>query len=185
MMIRNKKNKKWCPKCEQWKPRTTEFFFLGRGNKGFASYCKPCHSRVGIQNRKRDPFNSEKQRIYDKRHRQKKLRVEPNYYNEIAHKSAQRLRQQVVDAYGGRCSCCGEDRLPFLTLEHMNGDGKAHRARLGTGGGAKVWRDLKRRGWPQEGYEILCWNCHLATARGAICPHKLRNNRTDVVLNPD
>src|SRR6266536_2434059 len=44
-----------------------------------------------------------------------------------------RLREEVVVAYGGRCACprCPETNPAFLTLEHVNGTGKAHRAKVG------------------------------------------------------
>jgi len=31
-----------------------------------------------------------------------------------------RLRKRVLDAYGGKCALCGEDRLEKLTLDHVN-----------------------------------------------------------------
>src|SRR5438128_10416570 len=69
-----------------------------------------------------------------------------------------KLRREFLDAYGGKCECCGEDREVFLTLEHKRGDGIAHRAKFGRSS-TQALRDLKRRGWPQKHYGILCWNC--------------------------
>lgn len=81
-----------------------------------------------------------------------------------------RLRQLLINAYGGVCSCCGESEFSFLTLEHINRDGKLHRTQ--TNGG--VYEDLKRKGFPKEGYTILCMNCNWGTKLGEICPHKLK-----------
>jgi hypothetical protein len=78
------------------------------------------------------------------------------------------VKQQIVKAYGGFCQCCGETEMKFLTLEHVNRDGKAHRAKFK----ANVYYDLMKRGFPQEGYTILCMNCNWATRYGQTCPHK-------------
>ncbi len=84
--------------------------------------------------------------------------------------SRERLRQQLINAYGGRCACrnCPETNPAFLCLDHVNGDGKVHRMRMGS----HVYADLRRRGWPQEGYRLLCWNCNSATRFGRTCPHE-------------
>lgn len=86
--------------------------------------------------------------------------------------STRRLKLEMIFAYGGRCSCCGESEEQFLTLEHKNHDGVAHR-RTNNFGGVGVWRDLKRRGWPKDAYTIFCWNCNLATKNGDPCPHEV------------
>lgn len=80
-----------------------------------------------------------------------------------------KLRGQVVDAYGGKCACpkCPETNPAFLTLEHINGDGKAHRKKVGS----HTYADLRRRGFPQDGYTLLCWNCNAGSRFTGICPH--------------
>lgn len=60
-----------------------------------------------------------------------------------------------------------ETNSEFLTLEHVNGDGKAHRMKIGS----HTYADLRRRGSPQEGYTLLCWNCNAMTRGGRTCPH--------------
>lgn len=81
-----------------------------------------------------------------------------------------RLREQMVAAYGGRCACrrCPETNPAFLTLEHVNHDGKVHRAKVGS----HTYADLRRRGWPKDGYTLLCWNCQAMTRYGRVCPHE-------------
>lgn len=85
-------------------------------------------------------------------------------------RTRKRLRDQLIAAYGGKCACanCPETNPAFLTLEHVNGDGGEHRKRLGS----HVYADLRRRGWPQEGYTLLCWNCNAMTRFGRTCPHE-------------
>ena len=82
-----------------------------------------------------------------------------------------RNRMELINAYGGMCSCCGENEIRFLTLEHLNKDGKAHRAAVG--GSTGVYYDLRKRGYPKEGYTILCANCNFSESLGTPCPHKL------------
>lgn len=90
--------------------------------------------------------------------------------------SNQQVRLETLVAYGGACVCCGEDREPFLVIDHVNGDGSAHRAIVRNGGGSKsgggVWtyRWLKKNGWP-EGFQVLCANCNMAKERPGGCPH--------------
>lgn len=78
----------------------------------------------------------------------------------------------MLDAYGGKCSCCGEAEHRFLTLEHVNRDGGKHRAAVGKSA-LTVYMDLKRRGWPKDGYTVFCWNCNMATRYGEPCPHRV------------
>lgn len=89
--------------------------------------------------------------------------------NETHRRLGKRNRDELVEAYGGRCNCprCPEANPAFLTLEHLNGGGKAHRAKVGR----HAYADLRRRGWPKEGYTLLCWNCNAMTRGGKVCPH--------------
>lgn len=79
------------------------------------------------------------------------------------------LRMQFIEAYGGKCICCGITEWQFLTVEHINRDGKAHRQIYRSS--AQVLADLRRRGWPKEGYELLCFNCNRARWEHGVCPH--------------
>lgn len=80
------------------------------------------------------------------------------------------LKADVLGHYGGACACCGETELIFLSLEHVGGGGSAHRAALG--GGEKVYREIRRRGYP-DGFEVLCHNCNQGRhINGGTCPHE-------------
>ena len=85
------------------------------------------------------------------------------------------LKKEIVAAYGGKCRCCGETHIEFLTIDHMNGDGAAHRA--ATGKGRKIYQDLKERGFPQDGYQLLCLNCNIALGFYGYCPHHPEHRR--------
>lgn len=81
-----------------------------------------------------------------------------------------RARDQLLEAYGGKCACpnCPETNPAFLCLDHVNGDGKAHRMKIGS----HTYADLRRRGFPKEGFRLLCWNCNSMTRFGRKCPHE-------------
>ena len=88
----------------------------------------------------------------------------------------QELKDEVFRAYGGQCACCNEDEPLFLTIDHINGDGAAHRREVGTQGGTHFYSWLKREGYP-SGYQILCYNCNAGRYQnGGVCPHKKEHN---------
>jgi hypothetical protein len=95
----------------------------------------------------------------------------PDKYRKSATKSRSKLREEMIIAYGGYCACCNESEATFLTIEHKNRDGKQHREAVGNTPTC-VYRDLKKRGWPKEDYELLCFNCNRASWEQGICPHR-------------
>lgn len=76
----------------------------------------------------------------------------------------------MVTAYGGRCECCGETEMAFLSLDHINGGGHRERLALGNSG---LFRKLRSEGWPRDGFRLLCMNCQFGTLNGRTCPHQL------------
>lgn len=102
----------------------------------------------------------------------------------------QKMRLQALIAYspGGvpRCACpaCPENsgpHLEFLTLDHIDGDGAAHRQSLiktakradsGTSLALYCW--LRDNNFP-PGFQVLCYNCNSAkgTSQNQKCPHEI------------
>ena len=81
----------------------------------------------------------------------------------------------ILQHYGKTCACCGEDRLEFLTLDHVNNDGKKHREELGGSSGA-IYNWIIKNNFPQEPkLQVLCWNCQEAKAHYGYCPHKTKS----------
>jgi hypothetical protein len=80
-----------------------------------------------------------------------------------------KLKLDLITAYGGSCSCCGEFKHEFLTIEHLNKDGKTHRATLKSTNA--VYRDIRDRDYP-PGYTVLCFNCNIAKSLFGQCPHE-------------
>jgi len=100
-------------------------------------------------------------------------------YNSLSTKKKARTRAQkerAIRAYGGRCACCGERTIEFLTIDHANGDGAEHRRRVGRG--RHLYADIEARGFPQDaGYQVLCFNCNIALGFYGYCPHHPQRRR--------
>lgn len=80
-----------------------------------------------------------------------------------------RQKARVLFKYGGKCVCCGESEISFLTIDHINGGGEIHR-RSGMSKESFAW--LERNGFP-DGFQILCWNCNCGRQiNGGVCPHQ-------------
>lgn len=83
---------------------------------------------------------------------------------------ARKLRLKIVNEYGNKCVCCNEDEPYFLTIDHINGNGKTHRAIIGNG--SKFYKWLEHQGFPKEEYQLMCMNCNKAKGSYGECPHK-------------
>lgn len=140
-----------CIRCKAEKP-DTEYWRNRRYKDGLDTRCRECARAI--------------RRASDERHREDRRINSRTYYA--------RRRQEALDAYGGKCACCGETEPAFLAIDHVNGDGKAHRATLpSVGRGGVIYRWLKAQGWP-EGFQVLCHNCNHAKELRGGCPHQMR-----------
>jgi hypothetical protein len=80
------------------------------------------------------------------------------------------LRTRVIQHYGGKCACCGEDEFIFLDFDHMNGGGSLHRKELKLSGNTFV-RWLIDNDYPSY-IRLLCANCNQGRYRNkGMCPH--------------
>lgn len=84
-----------------------------------------------------------------------------------------KLRQDVFTLYGDSCVCCGEQTLAFLTLDHIDGSGAAHRRALGLGraGGVRFYAKILKLD-KDPNLQVLCMNCNLAKHTQGHCPHE-------------
>jgi hypothetical protein len=96
----------------------------------------------------------------------------------------QALKLAAFHAYGGPvCKCCGERHTEFLSIDHLNNDGAAHRRQLASekwkasGRGVKFYEWLKNHNYP-PGFQVLCFNCNFAKGHFKICPHELEKAPT-------
>lgn len=94
--------------------------------------------------------------------------------------SAKRLSNKmlVLETYGGpKCVCCGEKEPVFLTVDHIHGNGSAHRNKVTNGfSGSPFYRWLIRQGFP-PGFQVLCHNCNHAKHILGECPHRKRKKK--------
>jgi hypothetical protein len=118
-----------------------------------------------------------RERTYTGGNLERRRAWEKNYYamhreRELARNKACNvaLRLEVISAYGSRCSCCDDGTVEFLSIDHVYGRGDKGRKELKEGGRALyLW--LKRNGFPQDGYRLLCFNCNCARGHYGYCPH--------------
>lgn len=79
-------------------------------------------------------------------------------------------RLRVLNHYGGKCACCGENRYEFLALDHINGGGSQHRRQI-KGGSKHMTQWVINNGFPKDMFRILCHNCNMAIGAYGYCPH--------------
>jgi hypothetical protein len=80
------------------------------------------------------------------------------------------IKAKVIEAYGGRCVCCGESEPAFLTLDHTNNDGSEHRKKMSQ---TSIYREVIRDGFPKDKFQQRSWNCNCGRQiNGGVCPHK-------------
>lgn len=136
---------KLCVGCDEDKP-VNEFGLSSRHLDGRKPRCKPCRAEWDSQWTKTLNLHAARARQWQ-------------------------YKRECIDAYGGVCACCGEDRLYFLSIDHVAGDGGAERKGNGNRGGAAFYNQLRKEGYPQNGkYQVLCFNCNLAKGSKLECP---------------
>lgn len=95
------------------------------------------------------------------------------HQEELKVKSKERRKQQkikVISHYSeGKncCACCGENKMEFLTINHINGGGHKHQREIGRG---QLYQWLIKNHFP-EGFNVLCWNCNCSLGKYGYCPH--------------
>lgn len=85
----------------------------------------------------------------------------------------QSLRVEIIREYGGQCVCpgCPETLQEFLTIDHIDGNGAAHR-RIDGKTGWQFYKWLKDNEYPKDNFQLLCMNCNWAKHAYGICPHQ-------------
>lgn len=165
---------KICANCGELKD-LTEFYRKNTSSDNLQSSCKKCtreryNTEEGNRKRRIRYRNSEEAREIcrkaSKRYREKNR-------EKVAEGCRNRwkaIRETVLTRYGGKCECCSEDKLPFLSIDHIDGGGSKERKQLG--GTSGVYRKLYKYIEKLPGYRVLCHNCNMAEAFYNGCPHK-------------
>ena len=125
-------------------------------------------------NRKRRARNNTeefkyKKRLSEKIYRDKNKEKISEYNKSFSRKVRERCKELVFNHYGRKCECCGENHIEFLTIDHMNGNGRKHRKEINN----KLYPWLIKNNYPEE-FKTLCLNCNFGRYKNnGICPHKL------------
>lgn len=137
-----------CARCKIEKPK--EDFRKGNSGYGLRGYCCECTRITQLA----------------RYHRIKEI-VLPRMRKERA-----AFRAEILSAYGGKCTCCGETESMFLAIDHKNNDGAKHRKEVGKC--QQFYRWLKKNDYPSD-FQILCANCNWGKyVNGGVCPHQTR-----------
>lgn len=92
--------------------------------------------------------------------------------NKSKKKYEERMKKLVFAHYGKKCACCGESQIDFLTIDHINGNGRKHRKKIKE----KICVWLVKNKFP-KGFQVLCFNCNWGRYKNkGICPHKKKNS---------
>lgn len=71
-----------------------------------------------------------------------------------------KLKVSAITTYGGKCVHCGITNIQYLTIDHIDNNGGAHREQLFGSkrqAGHVFYSWLKRNDYP-PGYRVLCYN---------------------------
>ncbi len=157
---------KRCPKCDQWLAREA-FSPDKRRPDGLACHCRACKHAYHVAYKARKGDAHRKSSNAAKR---KYLQSNPEARKSVNRKRYLRKvkeRDTVLDQYGAVCVCCRERERRFLTVDHVDGGGNAHRKAV-----SNVYAAVIREGFPVDRYQILCINCNWGRAfNNGICPH--------------
>lgn len=80
-----------------------------------------------------------------------------------------RIKQEVINKYGGKCNNCNINDLDVLTIDHLNNNGHQHRKEINN-----IYRWLKNNSYP-DGYTTLCFNCNCSKMFYKNNKYKLKN----------
>lgn len=158
-----------CNICKIRKDNSEFHIYKRRGTTQLQATCKACHIAYNIKWREENNETFNASRRENRKENLEYFRAQEKGWN-------QELREEFIKAYGSCCNCCGEDNPRFLSIDHIDGKGKEHRLELrgkDRGGNTNsVLRELRRRGWPKDNYQLLCYNCNFGKAQNNnICPH--------------
>lgn len=113
--------------------------------------------------------------LYNKYHNKQDIKKREKQIN-LRHKIRMetfRLKSQVFEHYGGKCSCCGESQFEFLSIDHINNNGSEHRKDIKKSG-THFYKWIIDNNYPDD-LQILCLNCNLSKGFYGYCAHDEKN----------
>ena len=129
-------------------------------------FCEPCREKNKKAKEKYQQTHKREQavRMHDWYVRTRSVRAL------VSKETAQKLKREIISAYGDKCKCCGVSEIVFLDIDHINNDGARHREELKRAG-RNFYGWLKRNHFP-PGFQVLCKNCNWAKYVLGRCPHE-------------
>jgi len=155
---------KKCTKCGKEKDSNEFSKFIQNEETYLRSWCKEC-----VRVRRRSPHTSRKE---CNRCREVK---DPSSYNGrnawctkcdniIRKGKREKAKNDFLNMYGRRCSCCGDDRTFCLTLDHISPKGKDRT-------GYFTYKEYRRavKKYRPDLFQILCFACNKSKHVGSYC----------------
>lgn len=165
--------------------RNSHEYYL-RNRTKILEQCKEYTQRPEVKEHIRE-YNKEYARGWWKRHPEARVRQreysheyegrlevkEMRHVSNIVNgpKYTRKIKEEVLGHYSEghlECACCSEDKIEFLTIDHINGGGTEHRRSIGNG--RSFYRWLKNHEYP-DGFRVLCMNCNFSLGKYGYCPH--------------
>ena len=144
-----------------------------KAKKYYKEYYKKHKEQSRLKSKRWSQANREKVQKYQKEYRRKNLERLSEHNRKYWKYYSQKIRREVLSHYSGdppSCSCCGENHLEFLTIDHIYGGGNKQKKKIGKVGWAfPKW--LKDNNYP-DGYRVLCYNCNCSRGFYGYCPHE-------------
>ena len=170
--------KKICAKCKKLL-ELSQFNKHKKSPDGLQYYCKGCiyearkKWEANNPERKKEKWREWARKVYLKNPERLRERVRkyqkshPEKMKEYQKRKGLKLRMGALEAYGKKCTCCGESTVEFLAIDHKNGGGGKHRKEIN----GNFYRWLRVNKYP-VGFQTLCNNCNWAKYHYGECPHK-------------
>jgi hypothetical protein len=122
------------------------------------------------------------ERARRKKHREKHRTASRRSYFKYREQNIERIvksnraryrdrRINCIEHYGNKCDCCGDGRIEFLAIDHINGGGLKHRKEL-SAKNMNIYEYLTKNNYP-HGFRVLCHNCNASHGNYGYCPHQI------------
>lgn len=128
------------------------------------NYCHTCAEK------RRSLVKQEERRLKGNIRRSKRNKLTRPAINNWRQNHRKQKKIEVINKYGGKCACCGENNIGFLTIDHINNDG--HKKRKENTSEGNIIDHLYHKEVDKSVYQVLCFNCNFGkNCNNGVCPH--------------